>query len=433
MMEWFVSFPNEEAAQRRRQLASQLRERQDEVTRLRALIGFDGFVDHIVRVVDTRPSVDTYTPVETLSEFADRIQAAAGLSTNVELVVERTKLGGNGPIMALALARLGVQVTCIGPLGTPLHPVFSPLEEAGVELISLGPPAVTDALEFRDGKLMMGKLEPLQHITWDAVVKAAGRGRLEELAGAAHLTAQLNWTMLPHLNAIWEAWQEEMAAYSQGLFFVDFADPEKRPLDQLEAAIESLGRIGRRQPLYLGVNLREALALYHAVTGAPPPASWTEKPSSPEEGGESRATDGKEGSGSVLPEVPAAAAIVHELGPKLAEKGITGLLVHPVRDAAAWREPEDWGDDSRPDTAWIAGAYTPNPVLTTGAGDNFNAGAALGLCLGLSLPDVLWLGKATSGYYVRHGESPTLSQAADFLDAWAAGTLDFPTPSFMVD
>lgn len=433
MMEWFVSFPNEEAAQRRRQLAAQLRERKDEVTRLRALIGFDGFVDHIVKVVDSRPSADTYTPVATLSDFAARIQAAAGLSTNVELVVERTKLGGNGPIMALALARLGVQVTLIGPLGRPLHPVFEPLREAGVDLISLGPPAVTDALEFQDGKLMVGKLEPLRHITWDTVVKTAGRDRLQELAETADLTAQLNWTMLPHLNAIWDAWREEMGPYSRGLFFVDFADPEKRPLHQLQAAVDSLGRIGQRQSVYLGVNLREALALYHAVMGTPAPSSWVEHPPVQAENGSGKATgDGPHGE-RARPELPAAAALVHELGPKLAEKGITGLLVHPVKDAAAWRRPEGDGSGSRPDTAWIAGAYTPNPVLTTGAGDNFNAGAALGLCLGLSLPDVLWLGKTVSGFYVRCGESPSLSQAADFLDTWASGTLDSPRPSFMVD
>src|SRR5690606_18272179 len=206
--------------------------------KLRAFVGFDGFVDEIIRVVDSRHASGAFRAMETIGELADRIRAAAGLSTNLELVVERTKLGGNGPIMALALARLGVQVTCVGTLGEPdLHPVFHELREAGVETISLGPPAHTDALEFRDGKLMLGKLQPLQAVHWDGIVAAVGRDRLRALAEDSHLVAQLNWTMLPHLNGIWDAWHREMAPRARGIFFVDFADPAKRPLAELQAGL----------------------------------------------------------------------------------------------------------------------------------------------------------------------------------------------------
>src|SRR5690606_20117978 len=150
--------------------------------------------------------------------------------------------GGSGPSMALALARLGMQVTCVGTLGAPrLHPVFQALEEAGVETISLGPPAHTDALEFLDGKLMLGKLTPLAAVDWPTVAEAVGRRRLVQLARDCHLIAQLNWTMLPHLTSIWEAWRQEMAPLARGVFFVDLADPAKRPLAQLQAALDTLG------------------------------------------------------------------------------------------------------------------------------------------------------------------------------------------------
>ena len=52
---------------------------------------------------------DELPPVERLSDLGARIAAAAGLGTNMELVVERVKLGGNGPIMANALAALGAR------------------------------------------------------------------------------------------------------------------------------------------------------------------------------------------------------------------------------------------------------------------------------------------------------------------------------------
>ena len=69
-----------------------------------AFIGLDGFVDEILHVVDKRDSGVKYSRLATIGGLADRLAAAAGRSTNVELVCQMTKLGGNGPIMANALA-----------------------------------------------------------------------------------------------------------------------------------------------------------------------------------------------------------------------------------------------------------------------------------------------------------------------------------------
>ena len=74
---------------------------------------------------------------------------AAGQSSNYELVVKQMKLGGNGPIMANALASLGLAVTYIGGLGYPgLHTVFQ--EMAGrAKVITDGPR--TSGIEYRPG------------------------------------------------------------------------------------------------------------------------------------------------------------------------------------------------------------------------------------------------------------------------------------------
>src|SRR5699024_2299386 len=106
----------------------------------------------------------------TIRRLADKIAAAAGRSSNYEIVVKHVKLGGNGPIMANAMASLGLDVTYIGNLGYPdLDPVFSDFSRRA-DLRSIAPPAHTDALEFGDGKLMFGKLEPLGEVTWENVV-----------------------------------------------------------------------------------------------------------------------------------------------------------------------------------------------------------------------------------------------------------------------
>ena len=122
-----------------------------------ALAGFDGFIDTICHAVDKRRDAENYDRITTLREFGERIAAAAGKSTNIEIVPTLVKLGGNGPIMANALCALGLDVTYCGMTGYPnTHSVF---EEFGqtAKLLPISAPALTDAYEFDDGKLIVGK------------------------------------------------------------------------------------------------------------------------------------------------------------------------------------------------------------------------------------------------------------------------------------
>src|SRR3954452_4536320 len=126
---------------------------------LRATIGLDGFVDEIIAVVDKRDEgagTRGYEPVKTIGALAAKMHKAAGQSSNYELVVKQRKLGGNGPIMADALACLGVSATYIGNVGYPnIDPVFENFAKRA-HVIGIGQPGHTDALEFEDGKLMLG-------------------------------------------------------------------------------------------------------------------------------------------------------------------------------------------------------------------------------------------------------------------------------------
>src|SRR3954471_5616001 len=116
------------------------------------LVGLDGFVDLIIDVVDKRTDATTYTRVETIGSLGERISRAAGLSSNLELVVRQQKLGGNGPIMANAMLENGCAVSYIGNLGRPaVHPVFADMAARCKACYSLAEPGTTDALEFRDG------------------------------------------------------------------------------------------------------------------------------------------------------------------------------------------------------------------------------------------------------------------------------------------
>src|SRR5438477_11477222 len=106
----------------REQTASKLAAAQSRTTQITAFVGLDGFVDEILHVVDKRESAEKYQRLTTISQFAERLAGAAGRSTNVELVSQMTKLGGNGPIMGNALASFGLKVSYLGILGYPnLH------------------------------------------------------------------------------------------------------------------------------------------------------------------------------------------------------------------------------------------------------------------------------------------------------------------------
>lgn len=347
-----------------------------------AVIGFDGFVDTIIDVVDKRETVDSYTRIQTIAEFGARISRAAGLSTNFELVPKTTKLGGNGPIMANALLGAGVKITYIGALGKPVNPVFQSLVDGCEKVVSIIEPGLTDAVEFNDGKVMLGKHEHLTQVNWHTLVDALGEDEIRRLFTSSDLVATVNWTMLPGMNDIWENLLQILPANDspdRPIMFIDLADPEKRKPEDIRAAMELLPRFNSIYRVVLGLNRKEASEI----------AQVLEVPLS----------------------APAPEVSLEEITKALAERlNLWCFMVHPSDSAAAVIDGE---------YAFTKGPYTTKPRLTTGAGDNFNAGFCLGLMLGLSLEQSLMLGTATSGYYVRNMHSPTFDQLKEFIELWS--------------
>lgn len=346
------------------------------------VVGFDGFVDEIIDVVHKRDSFDRYQRMETITELGARIQRAAGLSTNIELVPKTVKLGGNGPIMANALSSVGVKVSYVGALGYPdVHPVFRELTDRCEEVYSVTEPGHTDALEFRDGKVMLGKLQSLNDVEWNRFVEQMGLDTIKRLFGAADLVATVNWTMTPYMNDIWAHLLEVAPKVNEGkapIFFIDLADPEKRKAEDIAEAMKIIQDFRRNYRVVLGLNRKEATEVAQVMglelSGAPDEVS------------------------------------LEEITKALAEAlDIWCLLVHPTTAAAAVCEGE-YGS--------VEGPYTETPNLTTGAGDNFNSGFCVGLLLGLSLRHALLLGKATSGFYVREMHSPSIAELRAFVAKW---------------
>ncbi len=344
----------------------------------KAFIGLDGFVDEIIAVVDKRHSFNEYEPVKTIAEFGQKVLNASGQSSNYELVPRQMKLGGNGPIMANALASFGASVTYLGSLGFPaLHPVFQEMA-AQAKLISIAEPGHTDALEFEDGKLMLGKITSLSDVSWANILDRVGLKELTSMMDAADLVGFVNWTMLPYMSDIWEKLKTQVVpaiSKKPRKFFVDLADPEKRTHKDIGAALAILSQFQSSFDVILGLNLKEASTILE-VLGLP-------AASDPEAMIESTARQIQ----STLK--------------------IYCCVVHPRSGAAA---------ATAASSARFFGPFVKQPRISTGAGDHFNAGFALGQVLGFNLEESLCCGVGTSGYYVRSGISPSAAHLAEFVE-----------------
>ena len=364
----------------REQCAQQLAPAAPRVRQLTAFVGLDGFVDDILRVVDKRESAEKFTEMSTIPQLAQRIDAAAGKSTNLEVVSRMTKLGGNGPIMSNALASFGIRVTYLGILGYPnLHPVFQDFARRA-EVHSIAEPGYTDALEFDDGKVMVGKHASLKEVTWANVQARYGKEPFIAKFGSADLVGFVNWTMLPYMSDVWDAVLNEVCPGLTGprrRMFFDLADPEKRTQADLRRALDLIVKFQKHFDVTLGLNEKEANEVA-AVLGLPDNAH----------------------------EVDAITSLAMSIAARLP---IDSLVVHPTRYGVAV---------TRGIPSVVKGLFTLKPRITTGAGDHFNAGFCLGKLLGLDNAQALLVGVTNSGHYVRTAESPGVEQLARTLREW---------------
>lgn len=349
---------------------------------LNAFLGLDGFVDEIFHVVDKRESAEQYQRLPLMAQWGERIRAAAGQSTNIELVRQMIKLGGNGPIMANALARLGLQVGYLGNLGYPnLHPVFADFAKRA-EVFSLAEPGYTDAVEFEDGKVMLGKHQSLREVNWPNLKARFGQDQFAAKISAAHFVGFLNWTMYNAMNEIWTATLEEICPTLSGprrTLFFDLADPEKRTPGDIAKALELITAFEKYFTVILGLNEKESSEI-GSVLGI----------------------DTKDHSPEGLVKV----------GEQIrARVPVNTVVIHPTHYALA---------TSAGDAAVVAGPFTPKPLITTGAGDHFNAGFCLGKLLGFDNASSVLTGVATSGFYVRTAKSPAINDLVGFLQNWPA-------------
>jgi len=335
--------------------------------------------------------MDDFDAILTIAGFAGRVAAAAGKSANIKLVVEEDRFGGNGPLYAGALGRLGLPTTYLGAVGRddassePL-PIYGPFAARCEEVVPLAAPAHTDALEFDDGKIMLGKTAPVQAVTWERLIERVGLEGLRARCERSRLIGIVNWTLCGGVQGIWEGLIDQVlpGLGEQGgretgrRVFIDLSDPAKRTDGDLLSALGVLRRMDGLVPVTLGLNLAESERVAR-VLGVD---AYADAPSL--------------GEG-----VRIAAERIRE------RSGLACIVIHPREGAGA--------ADRVGGSAWFEGPFTARPRLSTGAGDHFGAGFSFAQVLGLPIEQCLAVGCAVSGAYVRDAESPDLPRLMGFL------------------
>jgi len=354
---------------RRQNAAVLLRSSADRVHRLTSFVGFDGFVDGVYRVVREKHDDAMHQHFTRITEFGNYIVERDGASLSLELDMIDVKIGGNAPILANALALLGVETAVVAPVDThdPM-PTFA--DGPHLTHYSYGEPATTVALEFGGAKLLLADLSGANDLTWQTVRDRIGRSVLQQLVDGAAALAIVNWGELASAMSIWSGLLSDLmpaAPNMERTILFDLSDSSKRSAAEHAEVAALMRRFGAHGATVWSANAFEAKLLYDSVC--------EEKTSSTDER-------------------------VRAIG---LAAGLEWAVVHGDREAVGWDRRSD--SISRVPISRIAA-----PVLTTGGGDNFNAGLLVARLLGFDMEHSLAIGNAAARCYVSDGASPSFER-----------------------
>jgi sugar/nucleoside kinase (ribokinase family) len=353
----------------KRRLIAQLKA---DCPRRHVLLGFDGFIDDLCHVMDVRVGGRPAERIGTITEFARMIGDAAGLSCALELESQGVRTGGNATNMGRAVLSFGNDLSLIATLGEDeIHPLFRVLAESCKAAVSIGEPGCTTALEFLDGKIMLTRTQRFSAIGWDSICARVSADRLRRIVDSASLIGLLDWTIFPRMDEITNRFLDLISNRDERpAVFIDLSDLRRVTKHDIIGMADMAARCGRATQTILSLNESESSIAAEAL---------------------SINEDGA---------VPRAGALCNRLG-------IAVVIIHPLTGAAL---------ATCDGASWVDGPYTPRPLISTGAGDNFNAGFCNGWLLNMPPTDCAALGAYTSGYYVRNGISPGKRELIDLIE-----------------
>ena len=219
----------------------------------------------------------------------------------------------------------------------------------------------------------MGELNKL---AWDFIRDTIGTKTLLELFTKSDLISILNWSELDNSTATWKGLLTDVLPKStpskRPIGFFDLSDCSKRPDDAIREAMDLLNSFSSYWDVMLSLNLNEAAMVHGVLTQKEEKEEHVEK-------------------------------MCDEIFGHLK---IHTVIIHSSKQAVA----RDSSGFHKRKTDFIK-----DPVISSGSGDNFNAGFCIGKLLNLETGMSLELGHTTSSLYMQSANSPTVAKILEFL------------------
>jgi len=356
-------------------LLAVLKNNQHLLSQQKVTAGFDGFIDTIASVIKTKEDGQQPVMFGNINEFGNYIVAKNGSSFSLELQQKTVKAGGNMPILSNALGNMGIKVNCIGAFGYPqIHSVFKQLSPL-CSMYSFAEPGMCTAYEFQDGKIMMASMDSLNNTGWENVKEIIGLEKIIQLFKESSLLCMVNWSEIDTATDIWtgiltEVVTKHSSSKKQTAFF-DLSDFSKRSHAAVKKALDLIKIFSSYCNVIVSLNRNEASLLYKILCN-----------------------------NSTTDLTIAGNEIFAVLQPEL-------LIIHSSKETIAFTKDELYK---------VASFFTESPVISTGAGDNFNAGFCAACLLQLDAELSVILASAVSGCYIRSGISPSINDIIHFLE-----------------
>ena len=332
--------------------------------------GFDGYTDFLYSVIQKETN-GKKQKFQLSKEFVKDLSAAAGKSSEYEIVLKYKKIGGNAPLLSIGMATMGANVSCVGLFDDDRRN-FADRLKGSLQLLSLGPPATTIALEFEDCKFMLADCGNLNLINFQNIEEKIGLETIKEQITEADLISVVNWSAVANVKSILEkiliSENEKKSIRCKNLF-LDLSDVKAKDINEIEEYFQVIERIKRCWDITtcLSVNENELRALANKF----------------------RVNKGTE---------KETIQSVRQLC------RIDELILHAMDNAVFC---------SKEKLITVEKNICKKPVLTTGAGDNFNAGICVGKLLDLTPEMQLKVGNNAAEFYVANGYSGNLEQIFD--------------------
>ncbi len=354
-------------------ILNMLEQRKETGSSVSAAAGFDGVVDAIVRIIKKQDEQGQKYYFQTIDEFGKYLITKKNMSCSLEMELQQEKIGGNMAIFSNCLGTLGMPVECIGSMGEPeIHPLFQDMN-SNCSLHSVCKYGQCNALEFFDGKVMLYSMDSLKELTWENICNRLGQEQVAAYFRNSQLVALLNWSEL------FDATDLFRKIYANSMkdnpdknkwVFLDLSDASRRTEEEIREVLKLGEEIGTSRTTIFSMNENECQLVYRALFG---------------EECKNRT----------------------EMGKRISRRlHIDYLVLHLPDSAYGYVGQTEVREE---------GYFTSTPKLSTGGGDNFNAGLCFGMLHGLPLQESLKLGNAVSGYYVRNGKSPDIRQLCTFI------------------